>query len=275
MARQMLAVVGILSVVAACSGSGAEPSTTVSTLTVPTVTTTTTTAPVIPPRLGSSLAMFPIPIRVVEDAVLRVDGSCVTAETGDKTLLLIFDLILANVVGDEVWLEDRDPDTPTLRVLSSGVRYQIRGVPDPFDAELKEPLPPGCEYDERLILLGALDTPVGHGLRTRPVEGWEAVGGMGYDGTPTITIAGACTTVIFTGWDRELLVVWPAGTVSLLDDHTIHMSRWEALFTEAVVKSGDPVTLVGQHSDFSPDDPVPDCEYDGTFFAEAIRPASE
>jgi hypothetical protein len=138
--------------------------------------------------------MFPIPIRVVEDAVLRVDGSCVTAETGDKTLLLIFDLILANVVGDEVWLEDRDPDTPTLRVLSSGVRYQIRGVPDPFDAELKEPLPPGCEYDERLILLGALDTPVGHGLRTRPVEGWEAVGGMGYDGTPTITIAGACDT---------------------------------------------------------------------------------
>ncbi|MEX2419855.1 MAG: hypothetical protein WD652_05695 [Acidimicrobiia bacterium] len=174
--------------------------------------------------------------------------------------------------GDEVHFEDVDPATPTL-VLSSGARYQFRGIPfDAVDGELAEPMPSSCVYDEQLILLGALDVPVGHGLTTRPVEVMEAVGGMGYDGTPTITIDGACTTVTFDV--RELLVIWPAGTVSLLDDHTIHMSRWEAVFTESVVKSGDTVVLVGAHSDFPPDNPPPDCEYDGTFFAEVIRPAS-
>lgn len=273
MPRQMLAVVGLVIVGAACSASGAEPSTTVASSMAPTVTTTTTTAPVNPPRLGSSLDMFPIPIRVVEDAVLRVDGSCVTARMDDRTLLLIFDPIGANVVGDEVWVEDWDPDTPTLMVLSSGARYQLRGVPDPFEAELAQPLPQGCEYDERMILLGALDAPVGHGLRTRPVEVWEAVPSIGINST-TITIDGACTTLSHpTG---ESLVIWPAGTVSLLDDHTIHMSRWEALLGHVVVRSGDAVGLFGyEDSADAIDDPPPDCEYDGTFFVNVIRPASD
>lgn len=271
MPRQMLAGVGIF-LVAACSGTGAEPSTTVSSSTVPTVTTTTTTVPVNPPRLASTLDMFPIPIRVVEDAVLRVDGACVTAQTDDKTLLLIFDPIGANVIGDEVWVEDWDPNTPTRMVLSSGARYQLRGVPDPFEAELKEPLPAGCEYDERLILLGALDTPVGHGLRTHPVEVLESVPSIGINST-TITINAACTTISHpTG---ELLVIWPAGTVSLLDDHTIHMSRWEALLGDIVVRSGDTVGLFGHDSEDAIDDPPPDCEYDGTFWTVVVHPEYE
>ncbi|MEX1207354.1 MAG: hypothetical protein WEE36_01925, partial [Acidimicrobiia bacterium] len=176
------------------------------------------------------------------------------------------------VQGVEVHFEDVDPASPTL-VLSSGARYQFRGIPfDAVDGELAEPMPSSCVYDEQLILLGALDAPVGHGLTTRPVEVMEAVPAIGINST-TITIAGACTTV--GSGEHQLLVVWPAGTVSLLDDHTIHMSRWEAVFTEAVVRSGDTVMLFGAESDRTPDDPPPDCEYDGTFFAEVIRPVSE
>jgi hypothetical protein len=213
----------------------------------------------------------PIPIRVVEEAVLHVDGSCVTADTGEETVLLVFDPMGATVLGDEVRVEDWDPDTPTLMVLSSGARYQFRGVPDPFEAELAEEMPPECEHDERLILLGALDSPIGPGLRTRPVEVWEATATIGVSSTE-ITIDGACTTISHpTG---ELLVIWPAGTVSLLDDHTIHMSRWEALLSEVVVRSGDTVMLFGADSDRPPDNPPPDCEYDGTFLAEIIRPVS-
>ncbi|MEX0826233.1 MAG: hypothetical protein WD184_05730 [Acidimicrobiia bacterium] len=294
MIRQMLAVVALVLVAAGCSGAAKPtPSVAPTTATPEPVTTSssptsTTSTPVAfdPPRIGSSthdalLDVSPLPIRVVEDAVLRVDGSCVTAETGDTATLLVFNLPPGPptggeryvwVQGDGVHFEDIDPATPTL-VLSSGARYQFRGIPfDAVDGELAEPMPASCAYDEQLILLGALDAPVGHGLTTRPVEGVEGVGGMGHDGTPTITIDGACTTVTFSGSDRELLVVWPAGTVSLLDDHTIHMSRWEALFTETVVRSGDNVTLHGSASDRTPDDPPPDCEYDGTYFAEVVRP---
>jgi hypothetical protein len=239
-----------------------------------------------PPRIGSStqealIDTSPLPIRVVEDAVLRVDGSCVTAETGDTATLLVFNLPPGPptggeryvwVTGDGVHFEDIDPATPTL-VLSSGARYQFRGIPfDAVDGELAEPMPSSCVHDEQLILYGALDAPVGHGLTTRPVEVIEAVATIGINST-TITIDGACTTV--RSGERELLVVWPAGTISLLDDHTIHMSRWEAVFTEAVVRSGDTVSLFGAVSDRTPDDPPPDCEYDGTFFAEVIRPVSE
>jgi hypothetical protein len=287
MARQMLAVVGILVVAAACSASRAEPSTTVPSSTVPTnaATTSTTSASVTvdPPRIGSStqealIDTSPLPIRVVEDAVLRVDGSCVTAETGDTAILLVFDLPLEPptgggryvwVQGAEVHFEDLYPATPTL-VLSSGARYQFRGIPfDAVDGELAEPMPSSCVYDEQLILLGALDAPVGHGLTTRPVETREAVATIGINST-TITIDGACTTI--GSGEHQLLVVWPGGTVSLLDDHTIHMSRWEAVFTEAIVRSGDTVAFFGFSSDRTPDDPPPDCEYDGTFFAEVVRP---
>jgi hypothetical protein len=220
----------------------------------------------------------PLPIRVVEDAVLRVDGSCVTAETGDTATLLVFNLPPGPptggeryvwVTGDGVHFEDIDPATPTL-VLSSGARYQFRGIPfDAVDGELAGPMPSSCVHDEQLILYGALDAPVGHGLTTRPVETREAVATIGINST-TITIDGACTTI--GSGEHQLLVVWPAGTVSLLDDHTIHMSRWEAVFTEAVVRSGDTVALFGYSSDRTPDDPPPDCEYDGTFFAEVVRP---
>jgi hypothetical protein len=208
---------------------------------------------------------------VIEDAVLDVDGSCVTANTGDRTILLVVDVMTASVLGPEVRIEDSDPVTPTLLVLSTGSRYQFRGVSDPFEAELTGSIPPGCEYDERLILLGALDAPVGHGLPTHPVEVWEGFGSIGF-GPARITIDGACTTISHPKGD--LLVVWPAGTVSLLDDHTIHMSRWEALGAEVVVRSGDTVTLQGGDSDFPADNPPPDCEYDGTFWTGYIRLAS-
>ncbi|MEX0826671.1 MAG: hypothetical protein WD184_07995 [Acidimicrobiia bacterium] len=280
MPRQMLAAVGILIVAAACSGSGTEPSTTAASSTAPTVTTSSTTAPVNPPLLGSVNEPFNPQIRVVEDAVLRVDGSCVTAETGDTAILLVFDLPVEPppgggryvwVQGVEVHFGDVVPPTPT-QVLSSGARYQFRGIPfDAVDGELAEPMPPSCVYDEQLILLGALDAPVGHGLTTRPVEVLEGIPAIGINST-TITIAGACTTV--GSGEHQLLVVWPAGTVSLLDDHTIHMSRWEAL-TEVVVRSGDTVSISGGSSDGTPDDPPPDCEYDGTFSAQVIRPVSE
>jgi hypothetical protein len=52
------------------------------------------------------------------------------------------------------------------------------------------------------------------------------------------------------------------------------MSRWEAVFTEAVVRSGDNVALSGFSSDRTPDYPPPDCEYDGTFFVEVVRLSS-
>ncbi|MEX0825939.1 MAG: hypothetical protein WD184_04180 [Acidimicrobiia bacterium] len=220
---------------------------------------------------------FNPPIRVVEDAVLRVDGSCVTAETGDTAILLVFDLPVEPppgggryvwVQGVEVHFGDVVPATTT-QVLSSGARYQFRGIPlDAVDGELAEPMPSSCVYDEQLILLGALDAPVGHGLTTRPVEVMEGVPAVGINST-TITIAGACTTISYG--ELERLVVWPAGTVSLLDDHTIHMSRWEVL-TEIVIRSGDTVALSGYASDSAPDNPPPDCEYDGTFFANLVRP---
>jgi hypothetical protein len=230
-----------------------------------------------PPLLGSVNEPFNTPIRVVEDAVLRVDGSCVTAETGDTAILLIFDLPVEPppgggrylwVQGAEVHFGDIVPATPT-QVLSSGARYQFRGIPlDAVDGELAEPMSSSCVYDEQLILLGALDAPIGHGLTTRPVEWMEGTPSIGINST-TITIDGACTTIGYG--ELERLVVWPAGTVSLLDDHTIHMSRWEAL-TEVVVRSGDTVMLFGFASDRIPDDPPPDCEYDGTFEANVVRP---
>ena len=276
--RRVLMIVGLV-LVAACSQNASDTPTSVAPTTAPpdwvtsTSSTSTTAAALVStdvPRIGSTLENQPLTIRVIEDAVLHVDGSCVTAETDGKTLLLVFDLREAWVLGPDVRFEDLDPDTPTL-VLSSGARYQFRGVPDPFDAELAEPMPPGCEYDERLMILGALDTPVAHGLPTRPVEVYEAVATIGIDST-TITIDGACTTISHpTG---ELLVIWSAGTVSLLDDHTIHMSRWEAIFTEVVVRSGDTLLLFGANSDRLPESPPPGCEYDGTFWVEVVRPAS-
>jgi hypothetical protein len=282
MARQMLAVVGILVVAAACSASRAEPSTTVpvpsSTAPIVTTTTTTVATPVSfeVPRLASIVEEpNPLPIRVFEDALLHVDGPCVTAETGGKTILLIIDF-RASISGSDVRFDGFFPGVVPTRVLSSGSRYQLRGVPDPFEAELAEPLPPGCEYDERMILLGALDAPVGHGLRTFPVEVWEGVPTIGINST-TITIDGACTTVSHSTGESlvgESLVIWPAGTVSLLDDHTIHMSRWETL-GEVVVRSGDTIGLFGAHSDFGIDDPPPDCEYDGIFVTVVLFPPRE
>lgn len=238
----------------------------------PTVTTAARVTSDVPRlRLGSTPEEFPLPIRVIEDSILHVDGFCVTAEAGDTAILLVFPLWVreAWVQGAEVHFEDLYPATPTL-VLSSGARYQFRGIPlAEEDAELAEPMPTSCVYDEQVLLLGAIDVPVGPGLTTRPVEVKEAVATIGINST-TITIDGACTTV--GSEEHQLLVVWPAGTVSLLDDHTIHMSRWEAILTEAVVRSGDTVMLFGAESDRTPDDPPPDCEYDGTFFAEVVRP---
>lgn len=259
---------------------GSDPTTVpTNAVTTSTTPTSTTSAPVEvdPPLLGSVKEPFNSRIRVVEDAVLRVDGSCVTAETGDTAILLVFDLPVEPppgggryvwVQGVEVHFGDVVPATPTL-VLSSGARYQFRGYPlDAVGGELAEPMPSSCVYDEQLVLLGALDAPVGHGLTTRPVEWMEGVPAIGINST-TITIDGACTTV--GSGEHQLLVVWPAGTVSLLDDHTIHMSRWEAL-TEVVVRSGDTVSISGAESDRIPDDPPPDCEYDGTFSANLVRP---
>lgn len=252
-------------------GTSVGPST-VSTEAVTTSSTSTNAGPVSSdvPRLGSAVPEGALPIQVVEDAVLNVDGSCVTAETADETILLVWGFGEASVLGPEVRIQGFDPGIPP-RVLSSGARYELRGVPDPFEAELAEPPPVGCEYDERLILLGVLDAPVGHGLTTHPVEVLEAFPSIG-SGPTGITIDGACATISHP--NGELLVVWPAATVSLLDDKTIHMSRWEAL-AELVVTSGDTVSLQGYESDRPADNPPPGCEHDGTFWTGFVSLAQE
>ena len=99
------------------------------------------------------------------------------------------------------------------------------------------------------------------------MEVWEGIASIGIP-SARITIDGPCTTISHTV--GELLVIWPEGTVSLVDDHTIHMSRWEG-FTEMVIRSGDTLTLQG-YDDGLADNPPPDCEFDGTFTTGAVWP---
>jgi hypothetical protein len=276
MARRLLFVVGLVVAAAACSQGAAPPSLTSTTAPLEPATTSpssTTTAAVSadPPRLASVLeGGHSLPIEVVDDAVIHVDGLCVIAETADTTFLLIIDF-RATVLGSELRLDGFSPGVVPPRVLSSGDRYQLRGSPVPPGAELVEPVPPGCDHDERMLLLGALDSPVGHGLATHPVEVWEGFPAIGVSDAE-ITIEGPCATIIYpTG---NLLVIWPAGTVSLVDDHTIHISRWEG-FTEIVVRSGDTLDMQGSEVGLEVgyvDDAPPGCEFDGYFAAGAVFP---